>query len=171
MLTLGSHSDAQLASRDFHRHLSAQGITDRRGGFQDPEPQAFVKSWFWQSRHVSWAVAPSRRSRPAGVPHCGSSTQAASPPTPATTPPRHFLTANTMVPSSCAPGLGPIGGRGLVRDHQRTRPHSGPLNDTDAPGCPPPITQQRSRVRHPKFASDPSRADSAHNPHNPDAVG
>jgi len=30
------------------RHLSARGVTHRRGGYRDPESQAFIESWFGQ---------------------------------------------------------------------------------------------------------------------------
>ncbi len=36
-LTLGSDNGSQFTSRDFRRHLSARGVTDRRGGYRDPE--------------------------------------------------------------------------------------------------------------------------------------
>ena len=53
-LTLGSDNGSQFTSRDFRKHLSARGVTHRRGGYRDPESQAFIESWFGQwgvSRH------------------------------------------------------------------------------------------------------------------------
>jgi acyl-CoA synthetase (AMP-forming)/AMP-acid ligase II len=35
-LTLGTDNGSQFTSRDFHRHLSARGITHRGGGSRDP---------------------------------------------------------------------------------------------------------------------------------------
>ena len=41
--------------RDFRRHLSARGITHRRGGYRDPESQAFIESWFGQfKKRCAW---------------------------------------------------------------------------------------------------------------------
>jgi putative transposase len=48
VLTLGSDNGSQFISRDLRRHLSARGITHRRGGYRDPESQAFIESWFGQ---------------------------------------------------------------------------------------------------------------------------
>lgn len=39
-LTLGTDNGSQFTSRDFRKHLSARGITHRRGGYRDPESQA-----------------------------------------------------------------------------------------------------------------------------------
>jgi putative transposase len=36
-LTLGTDNGSQFTSRDFRRHLSARGITHRRGGYRDPQ--------------------------------------------------------------------------------------------------------------------------------------
>ena len=47
-LTLGTDNGSQFTSRDFRRHLSALGITHRRGGYRDPESQAFVESFLGQ---------------------------------------------------------------------------------------------------------------------------
>jgi putative transposase len=45
----------QFTSRDFRRHLSARGITHRRGGYRDPESQAFIESWFGQfKKRLAW---------------------------------------------------------------------------------------------------------------------
>ena len=54
-LTLGSDNGSQFTSRDFRRHLSARGITHRRGGYRDPESQAFIESWFGQfKKRCAW---------------------------------------------------------------------------------------------------------------------
>jgi putative transposase len=47
-LTLGTDNGSQFTSRDFRRHLSARDIAHRRGGYRDPESQAFIESWFGQ---------------------------------------------------------------------------------------------------------------------------
>lgn len=54
-LTLGSDNGSQFTSRDFRQHLSARGITHRRGGYRDPESQAFIESWFGQfKKRCAW---------------------------------------------------------------------------------------------------------------------
>jgi putative transposase len=54
-LTLGTDNGSQFTSRDFRRHLSARGITHRRGGYRDPESQAFIESWFGQfKKRLAW---------------------------------------------------------------------------------------------------------------------
>lgn len=49
-LTLGTDNGMQATSRDSRKHLSARGLTHRRGGCRDPESQAFIESWFGQSK-------------------------------------------------------------------------------------------------------------------------
>ena len=54
-LTLGTDNGSQFTSRDFRRHLSARGVTHRRGGYRDPESQAFIESWFGQfKKRLAW---------------------------------------------------------------------------------------------------------------------
>lgn len=54
-LTLGTDNGTQFTSREFRRHLSARGVTHRRGGYRDPESQAFIESWFGQfKKRVAW---------------------------------------------------------------------------------------------------------------------
>lgn len=54
-LTLGTDNGTQFTSRGFRKHLSARGITHRRGGYRDPESQAFIESWFGQfKKRVAW---------------------------------------------------------------------------------------------------------------------
>jgi putative transposase len=54
-LTLGSDNGSQFTSRDFRRHLSARGVLHRRGGYRDPESQAFIESWFGQfKKRCAW---------------------------------------------------------------------------------------------------------------------
>ena len=57
-LTLGTDNGSQFTSRDFRKHLSARGITHRRGGYRDPESQAFIESWFGQfKKRLAWRSA------------------------------------------------------------------------------------------------------------------
>ena len=45
-LTLGTDNGTPHTSRGFRAHLVNPGITHRRGGYRDPESQAFIESWF-----------------------------------------------------------------------------------------------------------------------------
>ena len=45
-LTLGTDNGSAFTCRTFRRRLSEHGITHRRGGYRDPESQAFIESWF-----------------------------------------------------------------------------------------------------------------------------
>jgi putative transposase len=45
-LTLGTDNGSAFTSRDFRARLAEHGITHRRGGYRDPESQAFIESWF-----------------------------------------------------------------------------------------------------------------------------
>jgi putative transposase len=45
-LTLGTDNGSAFTSRAFRARLSGLGITHRRGGYRDPESQAFIESWF-----------------------------------------------------------------------------------------------------------------------------
>lgn len=47
-LTLGTDNGTQFTSRGFRRHICDHGIAHRRGGYRDPESQAFIESWFGQ---------------------------------------------------------------------------------------------------------------------------
>lgn len=54
-LTIGTDNGSQFTSRDFRRHLSDRGVTHRRGGYRDPESQAFIESWFGQfKKRCAW---------------------------------------------------------------------------------------------------------------------
>src|SRR3954463_1519799 len=46
MLTLGTDNGSAYTSRRFRARLSEHGIAHRRGGYRDPESQAFIESWF-----------------------------------------------------------------------------------------------------------------------------
>ncbi len=45
-LVLGSDNGSAFTSRGFRAHLKDLGIVHRRGGYRDPESQAFIESWF-----------------------------------------------------------------------------------------------------------------------------
>ncbi len=45
-LTLGSDNGAAFTARRFKVRLAELGIRHRRGGYRDPESQAFIESWF-----------------------------------------------------------------------------------------------------------------------------
>ena len=55
VLTLGTDNGSQFTAKDFRKHLSARGVTHRRGGYRDPESQAFIESWFGQfKKRCAW---------------------------------------------------------------------------------------------------------------------
>jgi len=45
-LTLGSDNGSAFTARRFREKLGGLGIRHRRGGYRDPESQAFIESWF-----------------------------------------------------------------------------------------------------------------------------
>lgn len=45
-LTLGTDNGSAFTARRFRALLSRLGIAHRRGGYRDPESQAFIESWF-----------------------------------------------------------------------------------------------------------------------------
>jgi putative transposase len=45
-LTLGTDNGSAFTARAFKLALSGLGIAHRRGGYRDPESQAFIESWF-----------------------------------------------------------------------------------------------------------------------------
>ena len=45
-LTLGSDNGSAFTARRFRARLAELGISHRRGGYRDPESQAFIESWF-----------------------------------------------------------------------------------------------------------------------------
>jgi putative transposase len=45
-LTLGSDNGSAFTARRFRARLSELGVRHRRGGYRDPESQAFIESWF-----------------------------------------------------------------------------------------------------------------------------
>ncbi len=45
-LTLGTDNGSAFTSRGFRERLAAHGVGHRRGGYRDPESQAFIESWF-----------------------------------------------------------------------------------------------------------------------------
>ena len=79
-LTLGTDNGTALTARAFRARLAEHGIVHRRGGYRDPESQAFIESWFskpkercvWreqfetleQARHVIGAYIDAYHHRP-----------------------------------------------------------------------------------------------------------
>ena len=45
-LTLGTDNGSAFTSRAFRQRLLGRGVRHRRGGYRDPESQAFIESWF-----------------------------------------------------------------------------------------------------------------------------
>jgi putative transposase len=45
-LTLGTDNGSAFTSRRFRKRLAEHGVAHRRGGYRDPESQAFIESWF-----------------------------------------------------------------------------------------------------------------------------
>jgi putative transposase len=45
-LTLGTDNGTAFTSRAFRTRLAELAVTHRRGGYRDPESQAFIESWF-----------------------------------------------------------------------------------------------------------------------------
>ena len=45
-LTLGTDNGSAFTARSTRLAISALGVTHRRGGYRDPESQAFIESWF-----------------------------------------------------------------------------------------------------------------------------
>lgn len=45
-LALGTDNGTQFTARRFRERLTELGIRHRRGGYRDPESQAFIESWF-----------------------------------------------------------------------------------------------------------------------------
>ena len=45
-LTLGTDNGSAFTARQFKLVLSGLGVVHRRGGYRDPESQAFIESWF-----------------------------------------------------------------------------------------------------------------------------
>src|SRR5207253_5550543 len=45
-LVLGSDNGSAFTARRFRGRLAELGIKHRRGGYRDPESQAFIESWF-----------------------------------------------------------------------------------------------------------------------------
>ena len=45
-LTLGTDNGSAFTARKFRSLLASLGIAHRRGGYRDPESQAFIESWF-----------------------------------------------------------------------------------------------------------------------------
>lgn len=67
-LTLGTDNGTAYTSRPFRARLAELGIVHRRGGYRDPESQAFIESWFsklkerevWRAEYETLEEARSR---------------------------------------------------------------------------------------------------------------
>ncbi len=58
-LTLGTDNGTAFTSRAFRARLSEHGVTHRRGGYRDPESQAFIESWFSKlKQRCVWRTQP-----------------------------------------------------------------------------------------------------------------
>jgi putative transposase len=56
-LTLGTDNGSAFTARSFKQALSGLGIAHRRGGYRDPESQAFIESWFGKLKErLVWRV-------------------------------------------------------------------------------------------------------------------
>jgi putative transposase len=54
-LTLGSDNGSAFTARRFRAKLGECGVRHRRGGYRDPESQAFIESWFGKLKeHEVW---------------------------------------------------------------------------------------------------------------------
>jgi putative transposase len=59
-LTLGTDNGTALTARAFRARLTQHRIVHRRGGYRDPESQAFIESWhagFMQQASVSAPIS------------------------------------------------------------------------------------------------------------------
>ena len=54
-LTLGTDNGSAFTARSTRLAISGLGVTHRRGGYRDPESQAFIESWFGQfKKRCAW---------------------------------------------------------------------------------------------------------------------
>jgi putative transposase len=54
-LTLGTDNGSAFTARSTRLAISALGVTHRRGGYRDPESQAFIESWFrYLKQRCAW---------------------------------------------------------------------------------------------------------------------
>jgi putative transposase len=65
-LTLGTDNGSAFTARAFKAILAALGIAHRRGGYRDPESQAFIESWSASSRNAASGAKSSRPSTTRG---------------------------------------------------------------------------------------------------------
>jgi putative transposase len=49
ILTLGTDNGSAFTARRLRSVLSVLGVTHSRGGYRDPESQAFIESWFYSA--------------------------------------------------------------------------------------------------------------------------
>lgn len=56
-LTLGTDNGSAFTARAFKKVLGVLGIAHRRGGYRDPESQAFIESWFGKLKErLIWRI-------------------------------------------------------------------------------------------------------------------
>jgi putative transposase len=56
-LTLGTDNGSAFTSRRFRQRLGEHGVSHRRGGYRDPESQAFIESWFGKlKQRLVWRI-------------------------------------------------------------------------------------------------------------------
>ena len=65
-LTLGTDNGSAFTARTFKAALAALGIAHRRGGYRDPESQAFIESWFGKLKDAASGGTSSRPSTKPG---------------------------------------------------------------------------------------------------------
>ncbi|GEA79917.1 hypothetical protein CUD01_03610 [Cellulomonas uda] len=103
-LTLGTDNGSQFTSRDFRKHLSARGITHRRGGYRDPSPRRSSSPGSDSSRSAAPGAPsgrPSTRHVTRSPPTSTPTTTARTPGWPTAPPPRSPApgpTPNTYTP-------------------------------------------------------------------------
>jgi putative transposase len=61
-LTIGTDNGSAFTARAFKLVLSGLGIAHRRGGYRDPQSQAFIQSWFPRSSSAASGRTSSRHS-------------------------------------------------------------------------------------------------------------
>jgi putative transposase len=61
-LTLGTDNGSAFTARATRLVISGLGVRHRRGGYRDPESQAFIESWFATSENAASGATSSRPS-------------------------------------------------------------------------------------------------------------
>ena len=82
-LTLGTDNGSAYTARRFRAHLGSLGVRHRRGGYRDPESQAFIESWLGKLKEREVCGPSTRRSKRPGRPSPPTSPTITIAPTPA----------------------------------------------------------------------------------------